>query len=316
MSAQGNGLSLEQLAQRLEGLQRENAERLETQAQRLETLERENAELRSEVTMLEGSGTRRDKLAETRGSDARLNGEPTSELGGQVSRRALLSKAGAAAVAAMAAGTLLNPREAQAHTGSSGTITPDGISTHFIIAEPHTSGTAISAMITDNSANAVHGINQGSGHGVSGYSRSGRAVRGRGVIGVWGISEATGQAGVYAEHASQGPGVVADGKGPGYAGVLGRNISGEGVRGEGSTTAKVAGGRGIGKAGVWGSSSVDGYEGVSMASTLARRAMGLWETGLVVALASSGVTIAAMVCGVMVKLASTARPPLARAMEF
>ena len=80
---------------------------------------------------------------------------------------------------------------------------------------------------------------------------------------MWGKSSTAGQAGVYAEHAtSSGPGVVGDGRGSAYAGVLGRNANGTGVRGEGSTQAEVAGVRGLGKTGVWGSSSVSGYEGV------------------------------------------------------
>jgi hypothetical protein len=53
MSAEDAGLTLVQLAQRFEGLQRENA----GNAQRLEILERENTELRSKVATLEGSGT-------------------------------------------------------------------------------------------------------------------------------------------------------------------------------------------------------------------------------------------------------------------
>src|SRR5215217_4970941 len=110
----------------LEGL----AQKLETQAQRLESLERENAELRDEVSTLRSSGTRRDEVLALRGSDEhRDQEEPVSEFEGQVSRRALLSKAGAAAVAAMAAGTLLNPREAKAlHFGDD--ITSNYITTH------------------------------------------------------------------------------------------------------------------------------------------------------------------------------------------
>jgi hypothetical protein len=74
MGAEDNGLSLEGLAHRLE------------------TLERENAQLRHKVATLEGSGTSWSEQV------------PASESDGRVSRRALLSKAGAAAVAAVAAG--------------------------------------------------------------------------------------------------------------------------------------------------------------------------------------------------------------------
>ena len=74
MGAENNGLTLEGLAQRLE------------------TLERENAELRSKVAALEGSGPRRDELAEKRGSDTRRSEEAAEALAfdGQVSRRSLL----------------------------------------------------------------------------------------------------------------------------------------------------------------------------------------------------------------------------------
>jgi hypothetical protein len=63
-------------------------------------MRRENAELRGEVAALSGSETSQAV-------------KPAFE--GRVSRRELLSKAGAAAVAAVAAVTLVNPREAEAH---------------------------------------------------------------------------------------------------------------------------------------------------------------------------------------------------------
>ena len=118
MVAKNEGLTLEKLAQmletqaqQLETLQHENTERLE----RLETLEHENAELRREVTARRVSSAYRDEVAEMRVSGTGQSVEPTPEADGVVSRRALLSKAGAAAVAAMAAGTLLYPREARAN---------------------------------------------------------------------------------------------------------------------------------------------------------------------------------------------------------
>ncbi len=83
----------------------DNGLTLQGLAKRLETLEQENTELRHKVTTLEESGTRRDELAEKRGAHARRSAEAAYALDGQpVSRRALLSKAGAAAVAAVAAG--------------------------------------------------------------------------------------------------------------------------------------------------------------------------------------------------------------------
>jgi GH25 family lysozyme M1 (1,4-beta-N-acetylmuramidase) len=100
---EGGRLSLKGLAQRLEALAREN-----------EQMRSENAELRGEVSALRGSGTRRGEVPALRGSDRRRDKEVASEFEGQVSRRALLSKAGAAVVASVAAGTLLNQREAEA----------------------------------------------------------------------------------------------------------------------------------------------------------------------------------------------------------
>jgi GH25 family lysozyme M1 (1,4-beta-N-acetylmuramidase) len=99
----GDRLSLEGLAQRLEALGREN-----------EQMRSENAELRGEVSALRGSETRRGEVPAPRGSDRRREKEVASEFEGRVSRRAFLSKAGAAAVGAVAAGTLLNQREAEA----------------------------------------------------------------------------------------------------------------------------------------------------------------------------------------------------------
>ena len=322
-------------------------------AQRLEMLERENAELRQEVSVLRGSGTRRDEVVALRGSDERQDQEePVSEFEGRVSRRSLLSKAGAAAVAAVAAGTLLTPREAKAlHFGDD--ITSNYITTHKLkaLADNQISFNPIEGRNTHNVAAAVHaensgdgpgvrglggtgvwgsssksgysgvygqhtgtsgfgvvgdgkgsgsgvlgrsssdygvkgeglvgvlgqttastfgngveGVGKGSGSGVVGRNRDssgdGVGVEGRGDTGAWGISSRTGYSGVYGQHTgSSGFGVVGDGTG-GSAGVLGRNSSGEGVRGEGSNQAEVAGVRGLGKTGVWGSSSAFGYSGV------------------------------------------------------
>jgi hypothetical protein len=172
---------------------------------------------------------------------------------GRVSRRALLSKAGAAAVAAVAAGTLLNPREAKA-THLADAISVDAVFTHFVnVIHNHALEPAVKAH------------NDGTGSGVQVKSNGGKGVHSLGVIGVVGESIATGQAAVYGKRfdsAINGPGVVGDGLGPDYAGVLGRNPSGTGIRGEGSDQAEVAGVRGIGKTGVWGSSATTGYSGV------------------------------------------------------
>ncbi len=161
MSAEGNGLSLEGLAQRLEAL------------------ERENTELRSKVASLEGSGTHRDELAEKRGSNTRRSGEAALEFEGQVSRRSLLSKAGAAAVAAVAAGTLMYPRQARAdHFGP-------GINVDFVWA--HRDGAGEVAILGQAPAGtAVKG--EGGDYGGMGVGSK---------SGVWGSASETGYEGVF-----------------------------------------------------------------------------------------------------------------------
>ncbi len=120
MGTEDSGLTLQALAHKME-----------TQTQRLEALERENTELRSKVATLEGSETRRHAVAELGGSGARRDGEAASGFEGRVSRRALLSKAGAAAaVAAVAAGTLLGTRQAKADHYENKVITANSISVH------------------------------------------------------------------------------------------------------------------------------------------------------------------------------------------
>jgi GH25 family lysozyme M1 (1,4-beta-N-acetylmuramidase) len=84
----GDRLSLEEMARRIEALRREN-----------EQMRSENAELRGEVST---------------DSDRGQGKEVASEFEGRISRRAFLGKAGAAAVGAVAAGTLLDQRQAEA----------------------------------------------------------------------------------------------------------------------------------------------------------------------------------------------------------
>ncbi|MDP9476996.1 MAG: bZIP transcription factor [Actinomycetota bacterium] len=248
MDAQGNGLTLEALAQRLEAL------------------ERENTDLKHEVAELRGSGTRRGEVAALGGSETRLDGEPVPVLEGRVSRRSLLTKAGAAAVGTMAAGALMlrSTPEVKAHTATQ-IVQAHQVLTHTLRAETHaginTSGvpvrgiqnSGIQAAVYGTNAGSwagveggaggtgpgVYGVNDGAGPGVRGRGAgTGPGVKGEGVIGVWGTSLTAGQAGVYAQTAQgiQGPGVVGDGLGPDYAGVLGRNQDGTGVWGQSSRT--------------------------------------------------------------------------------
>jgi hypothetical protein len=102
-----------------------------------------------------------------------------------------------------------------------------------------------------------HGANIGGifgrgvrGVGVHGVSSFGHGVRGEGEIGVFGTSAKEGFAAVYGRHTGLGPGVVGDAAGgQENAGVLGRNPTGLGVRGEGAN-------------GVMGQSSSQGLSGV------------------------------------------------------
>lgn len=204
------------------GTQEDNGLSLEGLAHRLETLERENAELRQEVSALRSSGTSRGEVPALRSSDRRREtGAGSSESAGQVSRRSLLSKAGAAAVAAVAAGTLLNTREAKAlHTNSTG-ITPEYVVTNFVSAWNHINGQA--------------GVRGEGNVGVLGISPNDQqaGVKGEGSTGVWGVSSKTSYSGVYGEHTgTSGHGTVGIGKG-GLAGVLGRNSTGYGGQFEG-----------------------------------------------------------------------------------
>ena len=121
-----------------------------------------------------------------RGSHTRRSGDGEAALAfdGQVSRRSLLSKAGAAAVAAVAAGTLLgSPRQAKAYTITND-IDADFVSAHYISAELHDQlAMAVSATSTGDNP-SIHGANFGSGPGVSGYSELGSGVKGVGDTGV------------------------------------------------------------------------------------------------------------------------------------
>jgi len=199
MSGQENGLTLGGLAEklgtlteRLGGLEREN-----------ERMRSENAGLRQKVAALTGSG---------KGEVVVVEAAPGFE--GPVSRRALFGKAGAAAVAAVAAGTLLNTRQAKADHGG------PGIFVDFVVAHTDGGGSAIFG----DAPNAT---------GVEGNGRTG--VVGDGKIGVHGITGTTGNGAVYGQHTgTSGFGVVGDGKSTAGAGVFGRNSVGHGVRGDGS----------------------------------------------------------------------------------
>jgi|SRR5215208_7145468 hypothetical protein len=112
-----------------------------------------------------------------------------SEFAGQVSRRSLLSKAGAAAVAAVAAGTLLNQREAKATHFTPDCIEADEIETHHLTAD-----------------NGLFGV------GADGF----------GTTGVRGVSLKSGGAGVTGQaNVSGSDGVFGRGNGANRAGIIG-----------------------------------------------------------------------------------------------
>jgi hypothetical protein len=264
MAAKDEGLTLEGLAQMLE-----------TQAQQLETLQHENAELRGEVTARRVSGTHRDEVAEMRGSGTGQSVEPAPEADGVVSRRALLGKAGAA-VAAIAAGTLLYPREARAnHFGP-------GIEVDYLRAHSD-NGDAVYAVSgnTDLSTGrrgvfgyaynpdwaGVEGGNT-NGIGVRGYGDTG--VRGEGDTGVWGSSNRGGWSGVYGQHTgTSGYGIVGDGKGATPA------ERGSAVRVPRPRRSLVCGAK---AKPACGAARLLRSIRACMASTPARQASGLWET--------------------------------------
>jgi hypothetical protein len=203
MGGEDNGLTLEGLAQKLQ-----------TQAQRLEALERENAELRHEVAALRGSQTRRDEVTKLRGSEARRDGEPAPgspeepEGQGRMSRRRLLSKAGAAAAGLVVAGALTQRdiREAKASSPLSHSI-------------DMASRGAYEGTNEDSDGYGVWGNSKGYGlYGTSSADTGFAAgVLGVGRIGIHGLSDATGFFAVWGRHTGNGSGVFGD-SADGYGG--------------------------------------------------------------------------------------------------
>ena len=222
---------------------------LEGLARRLEVLERENAELRCEVAALKGPDAQGDEEVRNSRRGMRL----PSTFQGPVSRRALLGRAGAAAVGLVAAGVLTQSgmREARADTSFVGKVTADEIvasisgmrgfnSAQFGVGVRGEANTGVIGFATWNGGAGVSGKVK---DGVAGYG-----VRAVGVgndyagllgsndtgTGVWGQSSETGYSAVFGQHTgSAGYGVVGDGTGNGV-GVLGRNPSGAGVEGRSS----------------------------------------------------------------------------------
>lgn len=250
MGKEDAGLSLRGLAERLEALEGEN-----------ERMRSENAELRGEVAALKGAATREEgpalrKAPEGPGREGAAR--PLSGSGVAVSRRAMLTKVGAAAVAALGAGVLLVPREAEAaqlvgdgDPGVRGIGTANGgVGVRGEI-QSGINGHGVFGRGDGDNWVGVYGINSSSGGiGVygSGYGATGTGVLGNNPLGiaVRGESSADDYASVYGQHLGfRGYGVIGDGKGDG-SGVLGRNPEGPGVRGQGETGVRGEGSSGYG----------------------------------------------------------------------
>jgi hypothetical protein len=174
---------------------------LEALADRLEALERENAELRGKVSALEGSHGRRDEAADPRGS------EPLEELEeGRISRRRLLGKAGAAAAGLVVAGALTQRDIREARADDPKTFTSTSAATPGVTGENTFGGIGvygkglygIQGESNGATGQGVHGINSTAGDGILGDSQSGVAIHGRS-FGPTGV-------GVHGEHFDSGYG--------------------------------------------------------------------------------------------------------------
>jgi hypothetical protein len=174
---------------------------LEALADRLEALERENAELRGKVSALEGSHGRRDEAADPRGS------EPLEELEeGRISRRRLLGKAGAAAAGLVVAGALTQRDIREARADDPKTFTSTSASTPGVTGENTFGGIGvygkglygIQGESNGATGQGVHGINSTAGDGILGDSQGGAAIHGRS-FGPTGV-------GVHGEHFDSGYG--------------------------------------------------------------------------------------------------------------
>jgi hypothetical protein len=174
---------------------------LEALADRLEALERENAELRGKVAALEGSHGRRDEAADPGGS------EPLEELEeGRISRRRLLGKAGAVAAGLVVAGALTQRDIREARADDPKTFTSTNAATPGVTGENTFGGIGvygkglygIQGESNGATGQGVHGINSTAGDGILGDSQGGAAIHGRS-FGPTGV-------GVHGEHFDSGYG--------------------------------------------------------------------------------------------------------------
>jgi hypothetical protein len=233
-----------------------NEPTLEGLARRLQALEQENSELRAKVVTLEGLAAPREKPHNIEEHD-----EVVEE---RVSRKAMLAKAGAAAVAVAAAGTMLSPRQAKADT-LEGSGNPGVLGVGSVGSEP--TGVRGQLEVGVAQGNGVEGYGRGSlFSGILGQNLNsgGRGVYGSGASGVEGVSHQDGSSGVLGTHdsATVGYGVKGEGKGSGYAGVLGTNSDGGGYGVWGTNVS--SGGVGVygyGDSGVRGQGRSSGYGG-------------------------------------------------------
>jgi hypothetical protein len=176
---------------------------LQALAQRLETLERENAELRSKVASLESSGTRRHADAE------RASESSEADLEGRMSRRRMLGRAGAAAAGLVVAGafTRRDIREAKAAIAeTSNSATAPAVKATNTFGGAGVRGEGLTGVLGDSSGatgQGVYGNNSSMGDGVLGDSSSGAGIRGRSFSGAKGA--------VVGQHFGNGYGGLFDG---------------------------------------------------------------------------------------------------------
>ena len=138
-----------------------------------------------------------------------------------------------------------------------------------VVATSHGRGPGVEGTASGDSSKGVMGTGSLGVWGQLGNTptpEDGAGVRGDGGgggTGVWGATRRHGFSGVYGQHIgsffdTNGYGVLGDGRGSLYAGVLGRNPSGFGVRGKG----QMGGVEGTGETGVTGRTNARGGAGV------------------------------------------------------
>jgi hypothetical protein len=158
---------------------------LEDLARRLEALERENADLRGKVAALEGSEDRHGGVAAASGSEP--SEKPEED---RISRRRLLSKAGAAAAGLVVAGSLTQRDIREARAASPAEEFVSSAAGIPALKGTHTAGGMGIYGTSEGSGEGQVGVVGevfGSGEGVRGNSTGGRGVTGSSSSGYGGL---------------------------------------------------------------------------------------------------------------------------------